>query len=137
MAGNHITDFNINKKLRSLFSLNLSFNLLKEIPTVINNEMFPVLHVLSLDGNPFETVYFEKPIDLEILSMSELNNVRVIRKRAFSNVAPRIVIGYEIHCFSLTLSNCPSLERIEDGAFANTSLCMVSLPTKWYTSLLL
>lgn len=126
MAGNQIQEFTITKKLKSLLSLNLSFNLLKKIPIVINNEMFPVLHILILDGNPIEMVYFQKPIALEILSLSELDNIKVIEKRAFSNVEPRIVEEYEVNCFFLTLSNCPSLELIRDGAFEDTSLCMVS-----------
>lgn len=126
ISGNQIKEFNIRKQLQSLLSLKLSFNLLKQIPKTINNQMFPVLRVLILDGNPIETIYFEKPISLEILSLAEINNVKVIEKRAFTNVEPRIVEGYEENCFSLTLSNCPSLEMISDGAFEGTSLCMVS-----------
>ncbi|XP_026324903.1 toll-like receptor 3 [Hyposmocoma kahamanoa] len=135
ISGNQLKDFTINKQLNSLLSLKLSFNLLQEIPQSINNEMFPLLHVLTLDGNPIETIYFKKPITLEILSLTELNNVRVIEKRAFSNVAPRIVENYEDNCFSLFLSNCPSLEVISDGAFDDTSLCMLDISGNNLTSI--
>lgn len=61
--------------------------------------------------------------------MNEMKSLKVVDEKAFSNVVGRLAdeTENEINCFSLYLSNCPSLTEIKAGAFDGTSLCMVSL----------
>lgn len=59
--------------------------------------------------------------------MNDLNKLRVVEDKAFSNVIGRTseLMSGEKYCFTLFLSNCASLHTIQEGAFDGTSLCMV------------
>ncbi|XP_063893529.1 carboxypeptidase N subunit 2 [Helicoverpa armigera] len=129
IGGNQIKEINIEKKLPSLYSLDLSYNLIAEIPKTISTQYFPNLEELHFDGNPVETVYFKNIIAVKSLYMNEMKNLRVIDEKAFSNVVGRAAEETEndISCFSLYLSSCPSLEEIKAGAFDGTSVCMLDI----------
>lgn len=128
IGGNQIKEMNIEKKLPNLYTLDLSYNLIAEIPKTLNAQFFPNLDELRLDGNPIETVYFKNILALKRLYMNELNKLVVVDEKAFSNVVGRGMDegGEELNCFSLYLSNCPALTEIKEGAFDGTSLCTVS-----------
>lgn len=126
VGGNQIKELNIEKKLPNLFTLDLSYNLISEVPKCLSTQLFPNLEELHLDGNPIEIIYFKNIIALRTLYMNELNRLKVVDDKAFSNVVGRVDDTEELGCFSLHLSNCPFLSEIKDGAFDGTSLCMVS-----------
>lgn len=126
IGGNQIKELNIEKKLPNLFTLDLSYNLLSEVPKAISTQLFPNLEDLHLDGNLIESIYFKNIIALRSLYMNDLNKLRVVDDKAFSNVVGRGDDTEELNCFSLYLSNCPFLSEIKDGAFDGTSVCMVS-----------
>lgn len=81
-----------------------------------------------MDGNPIESIYFKNIIALKNLYMNDLTKLYVVEDKAFSNVIGRAGDDnlFEQTCFSLYLSNCASLRKIEEGAFDATTLCMVS-----------
>ncbi|XP_053608146.1 insulin-like growth factor-binding protein complex acid labile subunit [Plodia interpunctella] len=131
ISGNQITDWTVEKKLSNLINLDLSFNALKEIPKTLNAELLPSLKVLRLDGNPLETIYFKNILALKNLYLNDLEKLKVVDDKAFSNVVGRDETdGHEmmdLSCFSLSLSNCRSLMEIRSRAFDGTSLCMLDL----------
>lgn len=129
IGGNQIKEMNIEKKLPNLYTLDLSYNLIAEIPKTLNAQFFPNLDELRLDGNPIETVYFKNILALKRLYMNELNKLVVVDEKAFSNVVGRGMDegGEELNCFSLYLSNCPALTEIKEGAFDGTSLCTLDI----------
>ena len=128
IGGNQIKELNIEKKLPSLYSLDLSYNLITEIPKTISTQFFPNLEELHFDGNPLESVYFKNIVAVKSLYMNEIKALKVVDEKAFSNVVGRMADETEsdVNCFSLYLSSCPSLGEIKAGAFDGTSLCMVS-----------
>ncbi|KOB51785.1 Uncharacterized protein OBRU01_27216, partial [Operophtera brumata] len=77
---------NLEKKLPKLFILDVSYNLITDIPKTINTQYFPNLEELHLDGNPIEDIYFKNIIALKNLYISDLSKLRVVEDKAFSNV---------------------------------------------------
>ena len=128
IGGNQIKDFQIERKLPKLFSLDLSYNLISDVPKSLSSQLLPNLEELRLDGNPLESIYFKNIIALKSLYMNDLNRLIVVEDKAFSNVIGRNVdeISEEKNCFSLYLASCASLTTIQEGAFDATSLCTVS-----------
>ncbi|XP_045771779.1 leucine-rich repeat-containing G-protein coupled receptor 5-like [Maniola jurtina] len=137
IGGNQIKDFYIEKKLPKLFSLDLSYNLLTDVPKSLSTQTFPRLEELRLDGNPIESIYFKNIIALKNLYMNDLSKLHVVEDKAFSNVIGRVgdESFFEQGCFSLFLSNCASLRSIEEGAFDATTLCMLDISKNNLTSL--
>uniref|UniRef100_A0A2H1VYE9 SFRICE_006339 n=1 Tax=Spodoptera frugiperda TaxID=7108 RepID=A0A2H1VYE9_SPOFR len=129
IGGNQIKELNIEKKLQSLYILDLSYNLITEIPKTISTQFFPNLEELHLDGNPIEAVYFKNIIAVKSLYMNEMKALSVVDEKAFSNVVGRAAdeTENELNCFSLYLSGCSSLAEIKAGAFDGTSLCMLDI----------
>ncbi|KAJ8729890.1 hypothetical protein PYW07_016928 [Mythimna separata] len=129
IGGNQIKEMNIEKKLPSLYILDLSYNLITEIPKTISTQFFPNLEELHFDGNPIETVYFKNIVAVKSLYMNEMRLLTVVEEKAFSNVVGRLAdeTKDDVNCFSLYLSNCPSLSEIKAGAFDGTSLCMLDI----------
>ncbi|KAF9418514.1 hypothetical protein HW555_004663 [Spodoptera exigua] len=129
IGGNQIKELNIEKKLPSLYILDLSYNLITEIPKTISTQFFPNLEELHLDGNPIEAVYFKNIIAVKSLFMNEMKALSVVDEKAFSNVVGRASdeTENELNCFSLYLSSCSSLVEIKAGAFDGTSLCMLDI----------
>ncbi|XP_026728988.1 leucine-rich repeat-containing G-protein coupled receptor 5-like [Trichoplusia ni] len=128
IGGNQIKNLQIKKKLPNLYILDISYTLISEIPRTISTQYFPNLEELHLDGNPIETVYFKNIIAVKRLYMNEMKLLRVVEDKAFSNVVGRAdEAESELHCFSLSLSNCPSLWEIRPGAFDGTSLCKLDI----------
>ncbi|CAK1547434.1 unnamed protein product [Leptosia nina] len=129
IGGNQIKDFDVQSKLPKLFSLDISYNIIPEVPASISSQIFPNLEELRLDGNPIESVYFKNIISLKNLYMNDMNRLFVVEDKAFSNVIgrPGDEIVYEKTCFSLYLSNCASLHEIQEGAFDGTNLCMLDI----------
>lgn len=128
IGGNQIKEFDLQKKLPRLFSLDISYNIIPEVPKCISSQNFPTLEELRLDGNPIESIYFKNIIALKNLYMNDMNKLFIVEDKAFSNVIgrPGDEIVYEKTCFSLYLSNCVALHEIQEGAFDGTSLCMVN-----------
>ncbi|XP_038211932.1 toll-like receptor 3 [Zerene cesonia] len=137
IGGNQIKDFDLQKKLPKLFSLDLSYNTIVEVPKCVNSQIFPNLEELRLDGNPIESIYFKNIIALKNLFMNDMHKLSVVEDKAFSNVIGRAgdEIAYEKICFSLYLSNCASLREIQEGAFDGTTLCMLDISKNNLTSL--
>ncbi|CAG4975595.1 unnamed protein product [Colias eurytheme] len=137
IGGNQIKDFDLQKKLPKLFSLDLSYNSIIEVPKCINSQIFPNLEELRLDGNPIQSIYFKNIIALKNLYMNDMHKLSVVEDKAFSNVIGRAgdEIAYEKICFSLYLSNCASLHEIQEGAFDGTTLCMLDISKNNLTSL--
>ncbi|KAM3959189.1 uncharacterized protein ACR2FA_006725 [Aphomia sociella] len=143
ISGNQITDFNMEKKLPSLLNLDLAYNLFVEIPKSLNSEILPNLKVLRLDGNPMQSIYFKNIISLKTLYMNDMDKLKVVEDKAFSNVLGREdidVVDSEIRvdpssCFSLFLTNCKSLSEIRTGAFDSTYICMLDISSNNLTSL--
>ncbi|KAH9632072.1 hypothetical protein HF086_015276 [Spodoptera exigua] len=129
IGGNQIKELNVEKKLPSLYILDLSYNLITEIPKTISTQFFPNLEELHLDGNPIEAVYFKNIIAVKSLFMNEMKALSVVDEKAFSNVVGRAAdeTDNELNCFSLYLSSCSSLVEIKAGAFDGTSLCMLDI----------
>ncbi|XP_022830901.1 protein artichoke-like [Spodoptera litura] len=129
IGGNQIKELTIEKKLPSLYILDLSYNLITEIPKTISTQLFPNLEELHLDGNPIEAVYFKNIIAVKSLYMNEMKALSVVDEKAFSNVVGRATdeTENELNCFSLYLSSCSSLVEIKAGAFDGTSLCMLDI----------
>ncbi|CAH0723149.1 unnamed protein product, partial [Brenthis ino] len=129
IGGNQIKDFQIERKLPKLFSLDISYNFISDVPKCLSSLIFPNLEELRLDGNPLESIYFKNIIALKSLYMNDLNRLSVVEDKAFSNVIGRNVDQAleENNCFSLYLSNCPSLTKIQEGAFDATSLCVLDI----------
>ncbi|XP_023944560.2 leucine-rich repeats and immunoglobulin-like domains protein sma-10 [Bicyclus anynana] len=137
IGGNQIKDFDIQKKLPKLYSLDLSYNLLADVPKSLSSQTFPKLEELRLDGNPIESIYFKNIIALKNLYMNDLNKLTVVEDKAFSNVIGRAGDEslFEQSCFSLFLSNCGSLMSIQEGAFDATTLCMLDISKNNLTKL--
>lgn len=129
IGGNQIKDVNIEKKLPSLYILDLSYNLINEIPKIISSQYFPNLEELHFDGNPLESVYFKNIVAVKNLYINEIKTLSVVEEKAFSNVVGRSTneTENELTCFSLFLSNCPLLHDISPDAFDGTSVCMLDL----------
>ncbi|XP_075973881.1 uncharacterized protein LOC142975097 [Anticarsia gemmatalis] len=128
MGGNQIKELNIEKKLPSLYILDTSYNLMAEIPKTISTQNFPNLEELHFDGNPIEMVYFKNIIAVKSLYMNDIKTLSVVEDKAFSNVVGRADDAENtLNCFSLYLSNCPLLSKINSGAFDGTSLCMLDI----------
>lgn len=126
IGGNQIKDINIEKKLPKLYSLDISYNLIKEVPKCLSSQILPKLEELRLDGNPIEDVYFKNILSLKNLYLNEMHKLVTVKDKAFSNVIGRGDDNNERNCFYLYMSNCGSLSEIQEGAFDATSLCMVS-----------
>ncbi|XP_072931526.1 uncharacterized protein [Epargyreus clarus] len=137
IGGNQLKEFEIEKKLPKLFNLDISYNLIPEVPKCLNSQTFPNLEELFLDGNPIESIYFKNIIALKNLYMNDLGRLYVVEDKAFSNVVGRNSdeAANERNCFSLYLSNCAMLNDIQDGAFDGTSLCMLDISKNNLTSL--
>ncbi|XP_047529921.1 leucine-rich repeats and immunoglobulin-like domains protein sma-10 [Vanessa atalanta] len=137
IGGNQIKDFNIENKLPKLFSLDISYNLITDVPKCLSSQIFPNLEELRLDGNPIESIYFKNILALKTLYMNDLNKLFVVEDKAFSNVIGRNneELSQENNCFTLFLSNCASLHSIQEGAFDGTSLCMLDISKNNLTSL--
>ncbi|XP_047507233.1 toll-like receptor 3 [Pieris napi] len=129
IGGNQIKEFDLQKKLPRLFSLDISYNIIPEVPKCISSQNFPTLEELRLDGNPIDSIYFKNIIALKNLYMNDMNKLSTVEDKAFSNVIgrPGDEIVYEKTCFSLYLSNCASLREIQEGAFDGTTLCMLDI----------
>ncbi|XP_045448731.1 toll-like receptor 6, partial [Melitaea cinxia] len=137
IGGNQIKDFHIENKLPKLFSLDISYNLISDVPKCLSSQIFPNLEELRLDGNPIETIYFKNILALKTLYMNDLNKLHVVEDKAFSNVIGRTseLMSGEKYCFTLYLSNCASLHTIQEGAFDGTFLCMLDISKNNLTSL--
>lgn len=137
IGGNQIKDFQIERKLPKLFSLDISYNSIADVPKCLSSQLLPNLEELRLDGNPLESIYFKNIIGLKSLYMNDLNKLVVVEDKAFSNVIGRNVdeISEEKNCFSLYLSSCASLMTIQEGAFDATSLCMLDISKNKLSSL--
>ncbi|CAG9584905.1 unnamed protein product [Danaus chrysippus] len=130
IGGNQLRDFDIQRKLPKLFSLDISYNLLQEVPKCLSSEILPNLEELRLDGNPMDSIYFKNIIALKYLYMNDLIKLTVVDDKAFSNVIGRRGeddVNSEKSCFSLYLSHNPSLSNIQDGAFDGTNVCMLDI----------
>ncbi|VVC86564.1 unnamed protein product [Leptidea sinapis] len=129
IGGNQLKEFDLEKKLPRLFTLDISYNLLPEVPECISSQIVPNLEELRLDGNPIRGIYFKNIVALRNLYMNDLHKLSLVEDKSFSNVVGRlgedVVLGRS--CFSLYLSNCVSLSQIDEGAFDGTDLCMVDL----------
>ncbi|CAG4937268.1 unnamed protein product [Parnassius apollo] len=136
VAGNQIKDVNIEKKLPKLYNLDISYNLIKEIPKCLNSQILPKLEELRLDGNPIEDVYFKNILALKTLYINDIHKLITVKDKAFSNVIGRgDETTNEKNCFYLYMSNCGSLSEIEEGAFDATSLCMIDISKNNLTEL--
>lgn len=111
-----------------LFILDLSFNLLREIPKTFSELNFPNLEDLRLDGNLLERIYFPNVIVLKKLYLNDLPKLVTVEDKAFTNVVGRGVDEKDDQskCFYLFLTNCKSLSAIHEYAFEGTDVCMVS-----------
>ncbi|KPI93132.1 Leucine-rich repeat-containing G-protein coupled receptor 5 [Papilio xuthus] len=128
IGGNQIKDINIEKKLPKLYSLDISYNLIKDIPKCLSSQILPKLEELRLDGNPIEDVYFKNILSLKNLYLNDMHKLVTVKDKAFSNVIGRgDETMNERNCFYLYMSNCGSLSEIQDGAFDATSLCMIDI----------
>ncbi|CAB3253134.1 unnamed protein product [Arctia plantaginis] len=129
IGGNQIKELNIENKLPSLYILDLSYNSITDIPKSISTQYFPNLEELHLDGNPLESIYFKNIIAVKSLYMNEIKTLTVVEEKAFSNVIgrPTNETDNELNCFALYLSNCPSLNEIQPGAFDGTTLCTLDI----------
>ncbi|KAJ0177417.1 hypothetical protein K1T71_007426 [Dendrolimus kikuchii] len=128
IGGNQIKEVNLQKKLPNLFILDLSYNLITEIPNCLSSQYFPNLEELHLEGNNVENIYFKNILALRNLYLNDLQRLITVDEKAFSNVIGRSEASQdEAGCFNLYLSNCPHLSAINDGAFDGTSLCMLDI----------
>ncbi|XP_041978422.1 leucine-rich repeat-containing G-protein coupled receptor 5-like [Aricia agestis] len=135
IGGNQLKEFYIEKKLPKLFILDLSYNLLSDVPKCFTSQTFPNLEELRLDGNPMESIYFKNIIALKTLYMNDMSKLSVVEDKAFSNVIGRNDDLFAKNCFSLFLSNCAGLKEIQEGAFDGTSLCALDISSNSLTGL--
>ncbi|XP_068631893.1 carboxypeptidase N subunit 2-like [Battus philenor] len=127
VGGNQIKEINMEKKLPKLFSLDISYNFIKDVPKCLNSQILPKLEDLRLDGNPVEDVYFKNILSLKNLYLNDMHKLVTVKDKAFSNVIGRSDDTSDKNCFYLYMSNCASLSAIEDSAFDATSLCMIDI----------
>ncbi|XP_063825141.1 SLIT and NTRK-like protein 6 [Ostrinia nubilalis] len=129
LGGNQIKEFDIANPLPQLFILDLSFNLLQEIPKTLSELNFPNLEDLRLDGNIIDKIYFPNVIVLKKLFLNDLPKLENVEEKAFTNVVGRGVDEKDdvSKCFYLYLSNCRSLSSIHENAFEGTDVCMLDV----------
>ncbi|RVE49541.1 hypothetical protein evm_005769 [Chilo suppressalis] len=132
IGGNQIKQLDIQKSLSNLFILDISYNLLTEIPKTLSEQYLPNLEELRLDGNPIANIYFNNVMVLKTLHMSYMDKLMKVDDKAFSNVVGRGEDETEeqSNCFYLYLSNCQSLSEIHVGAFEGTTVCMLEASTE-------
>ncbi|CAH2037058.1 unnamed protein product, partial [Iphiclides podalirius] len=128
IGGNQIKEINMEKKLPKLFSLDISYNFIKDVPKCLSSQILPKLEELRMDGNPVEDIYFKNILSLKNLYLNDMNKLVTVKDKAFSNVIGRgDETANERNCFYLYMSNCASLSEIDEGAFDATSLCMIDI----------
>lgn len=104
------------KSYPQLRSLDLSHNQFSLIPDNLG-KMAPKLEVLKMNNNPIIEIDFHSPITISRLYFKELPHLTIIKKTSFTNVTGR-ASSIEFEPFvELTISHCPHLETIEEGAF--------------------
>lgn len=115
-----------NIKMPQLYSLDLSSNHIRKFPSEMSTKT-PKLAILSLNGNPIESLEITGSLSLQKLSLQNIGKLREIREKAFENVTGiKERVDEEGSCLDLIISNCPQLQDIHETAFQNVSFCEVS-----------
>ncbi|XP_062552771.1 leucine-rich repeat-containing protein 40-like [Armigeres subalbatus] len=113
-----------------LVELDLSYNQFSELPRNLGNH----LRILILDGNPYERIFFDSRVSLELLSLNRLPNLAELGSYSFWKLVSR-EDDKERDCVEIRISHCPKLKTINPSAFENVDLCRLDLSYNALTSI--
>lgn len=121
-ASNNELDVFYGDSFPELIELDLSDNLFTDLPRNLGKE----LRKLILDGNPFERIFFESRVSLELLSLNRLPNLVELEAFSFWKLVG-VEDEKERECVEIQISHCPRLRLIDPKAFDQTDLCQLDL----------
>lgn len=104
----------------ALRMLDLSDNELKIVPEVLNSDNCPLLQMLILSANKFETFKFSAPLKLLSLKASRIETLRKLSQETF-----KLLENYEDNCMNVSIKDNSELHTVEDSTFAHLDLCSV------------
>lgn len=115
LSQNHLEGFP-NRLFPHLKALHLNDNKFETVPDLLG-EMAPNLDVLEMTGNPIENLQFATPLTVSRLVFKHMPRLTSITRNSFEKVTGRSA-SLEFEPFlDLTISHCPQLTTIEEGAF--------------------
>ncbi|XP_043525446.1 leucine-rich repeat neuronal protein 1-like isoform X1 [Frieseomelitta varia] len=102
--------------------LDISNNKLTYIPEVISIKNFPLLFQLDVTDNPIENLTINSDLKLNLFVANKINMLKNIEKDTLANLRPP-----SNDCINLTISNNKMLTFIHEDALRHMNLCSLDL----------
>jgi len=125
-----LKDFNINRNLltdfpdiflKSLETLDLSYNKLTLVPDSVCTKNFPNLKILRINGEHLRDLKIRSELRLKEFEVSFAREIERIEEETFLMLKER-----RNDCISMIISNNMKLDTIHDNVFQHMNICSVS-----------
>jgi len=126
-----LTNFNISRNflsdfpdvfLKSLETLDVSFNDLTIIPETISIKNFPSLRIFKVNGNHLKDIKIRSELNLEIFEIKFIKTIEKIGKETFLMLKEK-----KNGCINVTISSNTKLNLIDENVFQHMNICSVSI----------
>lgn len=108
--------------LKSLETLDVSFNNLTIIPETISIKNFPSLRIFKVNGNHLKDIKIRSELNLEIFEVKFMETLEKIDKETFLMLKEK-----KNGCINITISSNKKLNMIKENVFQHMNICSVSI----------
>lgn len=126
-----LKNFNINRNslsdipdvfLKSLETLDLSYNNFTIIPETISFKNFPSLRIFKVNGNHLKDIKIQSKLSLEVFEVKFIETIEKIDKETFLMLKEK-----KNGCINVTIASNTKLNMIEENVFQHMNICSVSI----------
>jgi len=121
ISGNFLSNFP-EVFLKSLETLDVSFNNLTIIPETISIKNFPSLRIFKVSGNHLKDIKIRSELNLEIFEVKFTKTFEKIDQETFLMLKEK-----KNSCINITISSNKKLSVIEENVFRHMNICSVSI----------
>ncbi|XP_018307779.1 internalin-I [Mycetomoellerius zeteki] len=116
--------------LKSLETLDVSFNNLTIIPETISIKNFPSLRIFKVNGNHLKDIKIRSELNLEIFEVKFMETLEKIDKETFLMLKEK-----KNGCINITISSNKKLNMIKENVFQHMNICSLDLSNNCFTHL--
>ncbi|XP_011646778.1 chaoptin-like [Pogonomyrmex barbatus] len=129
ISKNSLSDFP-NVPLRTLETLDVSFNHLTIIPESISIKNFPNLRIFKVDGNRLKDIKIRSELNLEIFEVKFIETIEEIDKEMFLMLKEK-----KNSCINVIISSNTKLNMIQKNVFQHMNICSLDLSNNRFSHL--
>ncbi|KAL6268866.1 hypothetical protein P5V15_001986 [Pogonomyrmex californicus] len=129
ISKNSLSDFP-NVPLRTLETLDVSFNHLTIIPESISIKNFPNLRIFKVNGNRLKDIKIRSELNLEIFEVKFIETIEEIDKEMFLMLKEK-----KNSCINVTISSNTKLNMIQKNVFQHMNICSLDLSNNRFSHL--